>query len=444
MTPVRKIFTSLPVMILVLFSAVPAVPTLIEAVPEKILTVEKCISLALENSDFLKSYRSGLQSSSARISAAEAELDPQLNLTGSWTGYSEEQRLAPANYDGQRGSYDDQTVRGSLELRLPLTTGGRVENRVSQAEYVHESETERVARLEQEVSYEVSVLYYSIYAVENRLRSLRGAEKSLKSHYTRIDNLVTAAKAAPIDLKRMEVELSSIVQQKIKAEGDLRQLYLALSRLMKVDYHKSPYRIESTLEAATGLSSLDKLIERARKSRPDLAASVASLKAAESGLKAAQSLDNPTVSITGSFSASANTEGGDDTSGYVGLRVDFPLWDGGLAAARTEEAEGERQKVHYAREDLLSRIDLQVESALTDLTATIRRIEVTSRAIESAAESLRIEKLKHEMNKGTVTEVLQAQAALLNAESEHAVALAENRIAESELRLATGEMENDS
>jgi len=171
MTPVRKILATLLVMTLALFSSVLAVPPA-EGAPEKVMTEEKCISFALDNSDFLKSYRSGLRSSSARISAVEAELDPQLNLTGSWTAYSEEQRLAPANYDGQRGSYDDQVARGNLELRLPLTTGGRVENRISQAEYAHQSETERVARLEQEISYEVSELYYSIYAMENRLRSL--------------------------------------------------------------------------------------------------------------------------------------------------------------------------------------------------------------------------------------------------------------------------------
>jgi outer membrane protein TolC len=67
------------------------------------------------------------------------------------------------------------------------------------------------------------------------------------------------------------------------------------------------------------------------------------------------------------------------------------------------------------------------------------RIEATRQAIEQARESLRIERLKYDLGSGSMTDVLDAQSALLQSETNSARALADYHIATAKLKLATGE-----
>jgi outer membrane protein TolC len=294
------------------------------------------------------------------------------------------------------------------------------------------------SRSEQELEYQVSRMYFSILARNKIISSLRASRKTLESHYARIKNRVSAGKAPSIDLTRMSVELGSIEQEILKAEGELKLMYLELAYMTGIPYDEKPFTLEDRMEIKEPEREMEMLVSQALEKRPDLMAADYFLQAGEHGIKAAESLSKPQVSLKSSVTYLRNSDGEDDTSGYIGLNVEFPLWDGGLARARMKEAQGERDTAFYKKKDLISRIRLEVESACTELATTFKRVQVTEEALENAREGLRIEMLKHEMNKGTVTDVLQAQSALLAAESDLTLALAENNIAEARLRLTIG------
>lgn len=67
------------------------------------------------------------------------------------------------------------------------------------------------------------------------------------------------------------------------------------------------------------------------------------------------------------------------------------------------------------------------------------RIEAIRTAIAQAQESLRIERMKYDLGSGSMTDVLDAQTALLQSETNLARAVADYRIAHASLKLATGE-----
>ncbi len=68
-----------------------------------------------------------------------------------------------------------------------------------------------------------------------------------------------------------------------------------------------------------------------------------------------------------------------------------------------------------------------------------QRVRFTQKAIEQAKESFRIESEKYDLGKGSITDVLDAQAAMLDAQTNHYRALSEYNIALAQLGLATGE-----
>ena len=378
---------------------------------ENVLSLEECVHMAFERNDLLNSARGRVKSAAARKDLAESGYNPKISVNGTYGVYTEEHRLAQATYDGETGSYDDQLLRSDLLISIPLYTGGRVRNEVDAARNLHKREEKLYSRSEEELEFEVSRIYFNTIAQEKIHSFLLASRKTMESHYSRMENRVKAGRAASVDLTRIGVELASIEQQLLK----------------------------DTLEVKKPGSDLEKLIVTALEQRPDLEAACHSVKAGEHGIKAAEALNDPQVSLQSSLIYLQNSHGEDDTSGFVGVNIEFPLWDGGISTSRIKEAEGERDTAFFQKKDLISRIRLEVESAHTDLVTTYKRVEVTEKAMENAREGLRIEMLKHEMNKGTVTDVLQAQSSLLAAEADYTVALVEHNIAGSRLRLAMGD-----
>ncbi len=64
---------------------------------------------------------------------------------------------------------------------------------------------------------------------------------------------------------------------------------------------------------------------------------------------------------------------------------------------------------------------------------------MAEKAIESAREAVRVERLKFDAGSGTTTEVIDAQTALLRADSDYYQALYDREIALASLRKAMGE-----
>ena len=83
-------------------------------------------------------------------------------------------------------------------------------------------------------------------------------------------------------------------------------------------------------------------------------------------------------------------------------------------------------------------IRLDVETAILNVTSAWQRVVSAEKSIALAEESLRIEREKYEYGKGTITDVLDAQSALLEAQTGYYRTLAEYKTAVAQLTLAMG------
>jgi outer membrane protein TolC len=118
--------------------------------------------------------------------------------------------------------------------------------------------------------------------------------------------------------------------------------------------------------------------------------------------------------------------------------VELPIFEGGRIQARIRE---ERAKLAAAQErfrKLELQVRLEVETAQLNMTSAFERVQTTEKTIEQARESLRIEREKYELGKGAIMDVLDAQSALLDAETNYYRALADFNVARAQLQLATG------
>jgi outer membrane protein TolC len=124
--------------------------------------------------------------------------------------------------------------------------------------------------------------------------------------------------------------------------------------------------------------------------------------------------------------------------GRVGIALDLPIFEGGRIEARVRQ---ERARLS-AEQERLRRLELQVrldvETAILNIGSSAQRVEATGKAIDQAEESLRIEREKYNLGRGSITDVLDAQSALLDSQTNYYRALADYSTASAQLKLAMG------
>jgi outer membrane protein TolC len=193
------------------------------------------------------------------------------------------------------------------------------------------------------------------------------------------------------------------------------------------------------------LPDLETALARAWKERGDYLAARFALEAQAGNVDVATSGHWPTVAVQGSYggrwAAGPTTGAGDEREdvGRIALVLEVPIFEGG----RVEAAIREQRADLAAAQERLRLLDLQVrlevETALLSVASSGERAAAIRTSIALARESLRIEQQKYSLGKGAIVDVLDAQSALLEAETTYYRVLADVHTALAQLTLAMGE-----
>jgi outer membrane protein TolC len=128
-----------------------------------------------------------------------------------------------------------------------------------------------------------------------------------------------------------------------------------------------------------------------------------------------------------------------DDVGRVGVVMDIPIFEGGRIEARVRQEKARLAAAQERLRRLELQVQLDVETAVLNIGSAAQRVEATEKAIEQAKESLRIEREKYDLGKGAIVDVLDAQSALLDSQTNYYRALADYNVALAQLKLAMGE-----
>ena len=251
----------------------------------------------------------------------------------------------------------------------------------------------------------------------------------------RIDALLRQQKAAEVDRLRVTVRLARVEQSAIEARNRLEIIQASLSVLMGRE-PSAAWKLAENL--GTPPAASDDMILR-RELRADEAAAQARSDSAAQQVRAARSGYWPTVEGVATYGPRADFHSGEDYEmGFAGVALTWNIWDFGRTKFRVSEARANQR----AREEAATETTLQRRLELANSEAGVRaaaaRIEASRLAVEQAQESLRIEQRKYELGQGTITDVLDAQAAAVESESLRARALADHSISLAARDFAAG------
>jgi len=410
------------------------------------LTLEKCIKIALENNPSIGYKRWEIKAINAQRNEAISQRWPSFNGVGSYYHYSDTLRLAPPRRLDYPLIFADNVLAWNLVVSIPVFTGGRITNEIEAAELLQKSAEHHLVYTRQELIFNVSSVFLTILKQREIIKFLDFSRMTLEEHIKRVKELIAAKKAAKVDMLRVEVRLANI-KQKIEQEKNflaIQNRFLAnLMGVKAIDFAISP-QIE--LQFVEIKINLEESLNKAYANRADYHAAQADVQAQAKQVKVTQAAYWPSVSIYGSYGAKkavgsyikpTGVNGLEDIA-QLGCLFEIPFFEGGKIKARVSQEQAKLALHKEKLRELDLKIHLDVESAVFNLLSTRKRILVIEKAIEQANESLRIEMEKYNLGKGSITNILDAQSALLDVQTSHYIALADYNISIAQLQLAQG------
>jgi outer membrane protein len=404
------------------------------------LTISLAIETALANNPEIAAVTWEAAAAQARHDAARSAQWPDVRAETGWQHYLDDQRLIPARYNGEPGIFDPDIVRGDLLIRMPLFTGGRIFSNIRAADLLRMAEEKRLARSKETLVFNVCSTFYAILSQQEVIRSLAFSVGTMEAHHKQVSQLLAAQKAARVDLLRTEVRLADLRQSLLQAQNILAVQKRLLVNMMGVDDPADTLTLKKEPMTPTSLT-MDpaQLVTLALTRRSDYLAARNRLEAQARRVDAVRAEYWPAVSLTAGFGVRMAGSGEDEDVGAAGIGVSVPLFDGDRIGSRIRQEQAALAAGQERLRKLALDIKKDVETAVLDILSSSRRITAVQQAVEQAGESLRIERMKYELNSGSLTDVLDAQSALLQSETTFARAVADAHTAAAKLRLATGD-----
>lgn len=405
------------------------------------LTVESAVAQALSRSHRLTQAQAGREQAVGKTDEARAALRPTASASANLLRLSREQHFSVGPLTLQ-GAYREQ-AQYSAALTLSLDVSGLLRTARSAAELQELVATLEQTRVRQEVVRNTTLSYVALSRAE-ALRSVVAATRD--TALQRLHDATVSQKAgiAPrLDVLRAETGLADAEQKLLQAENGVRLARAALATQLVLPLD-TPLTL-APLPAANADTPVEASLQaEAVQQRPELSQVQVGIKAAALGVVLAQQSRVPRVgvSVGGQYNPNAGTLSVRELA-QVAVGITLPLGDGGVAAARKEQANANLARLAAQEQELREQIALDVRQAILQLSDAQARLLVALKARETAREVARLARVKYNagVSEGTVSPLLDltdAQAALTQAESNVVQAQCDALTAGAQLDFATG------
>jgi outer membrane protein TolC len=240
-----------------------------------------------------------------------------------------------------------------------------------------------------------------------------------------------------------EVNGSARKEELIAAQGDLELAWSALREAMGAPDLKAT-ELKPIEPHTFPQGALDEEIATAAKTRPDLIALGQAQSAQASAVGAAKSDFGPRVSAYGNWEEDRTSFGGPGGNNWVaGVQISVDILPIGKRAQLARESAA-KQKVDAQVAATEQHLRLEVSQAHIHRQTAALQLETARAAIDQSAESLRILKNRYDAGLATITDLLRAEDAERQSQSNYWHAVYGNVMAYSELLYATGTLTPDA
>jgi outer membrane protein TolC len=308
------------------------------------------------------------------------------------------------------------------------------------------SENEKAAGFSVRDARELVVLvvgdqYLLTVASAARLETARAQFNTAQTIFQQTQDMKKAGVAAGIDVLRAQVQMQTLQQRALAAQNQYEQQKMSLARTIGMAVSQPFELTDKVPYAPLSALNLDEALARAYQVRPEYLAAQSRVRSAELLVKAARGEGLPTVEVNGQTGFMGPAPGSSEATYVVSAGVRIPIFQGGKVKADLDQAESVLKQNRLQLENLRSRVEYEVRSALLDVKTSDDQVAVARQQIDLAAEQLKEAQDRYRAGVSGSLEVVQAQEAVTGANENHIQALYQNNVAKLALVRALGEAE---
>jgi outer membrane protein TolC len=284
----------------------------------------------------------------------------------------------------------------------------------------------------------VGTAYLQVIASAARVETAKAEWVSARQLDQQIADRVRSEVSPEIDSLRAQVERQSAEQRLRNGNNQLEKDRLTLARITGLSIDQD-FAVTDPLayHGLTGLSN-EAVTAQALQSRSDLASAEASVRAAESALRAQKAERLPVIAVNADYGGGGTNVGNFSQVYTVAGTVSLPLYTGGRIRADIEQAKADLVRKQAEYEDLKGRIAYDVRVAWLDLSASESSVKVASNNKALAGRALSESEDRYQNGVTNYLEVVEAEEAVAAASDNYIESLYSFNAAMLSLARATG------
>ncbi len=424
-------------------------------VAQEALSLRQAIQLALKQNPAGDAAKAASDEAKTGIALARAQYLPQISFAEDITRGNDpvyafgtrlrQQRFTQADFALDALNTPDPI--GNFASRVSgewlLFDSLKTQKTVHSAEAMHKSAAASAKATDQKIVFEVVAAYQGVLYAERQVDIATHELETSETLLASVDDHVKAGLAVESDRMSAQVNVAARRQGLTEAQGGLDLAWAQLSLAMGAPGLKA-----STLQPMEPKNfpktELEQELQTAFKSRQDLDALGKAQGAQAAAESAARLSFGPRVSAYGDWEDDRQSWGGAGGNNWVaGVRIDIDVLPFGKRA-QLAKVKAARSRVNAQLAGYQQQVRLQVTQAHIQRKTAELSLQTARAAIDQADESLRILKNRYGAGLATITDLLRAEDAGREAQTNYWHAVYGNSMAYAQLLFATGTLTPDA
>lgn len=436
-------------------------PNTTQAAEGMSLTLDDAIELALKNNRLIEQSTADREAAKWNLSAVRRNAGPMFSWSSSL--YHVGGRFYRRNYRNTRDDvearnaeyraaygyepynmnlYPNYNYEGthSITLRMPVYTGGRLENQRESARYTLNAADLTLENSRQQVKYQAAAAYYRVLQQESLVGVQEQAVRLLQEHLRMVSTQYEVGTVAKSDVLATNVQLANSQQSLTTAQGNYQTAVAQLNNVLGLPVDTEIAASDKINFVKYSLSEAD-CLDYALSHRPDGIAAVYAAKRAGADVSAAKSGFRPNVSaIVQGITTGESYFKADHRSERlsVGVEMTWNIFDNGITSAQVQQYKAVERRAESVARQQIETIQLEVHSAYIALKTAEKNIETTAAAVDKAEEEFAIAQVRYVEGVDTNLNVMNAQEKVVETRNNYYAALYNHNTSRAQLEKAMG------
>lgn len=403
---------------------------------ERLLSIDSCKILAVQNNRKIKDAEFDVKSSSEIKKNAHTNYFPKISATAlslKSADYLIKGSIPSMNlpvYDGNIGNLASATQfaytpaipikaldyisMASITVAQPIFAGGRIVNGNKLAKIGQKVSQEKKLLTTTEVLVKTEELYWTIIALQGKLKTLSSFDKLLNQLLSDVTVSLKAGLIQRSDLLKVQLKMNELEINRLKLKNGIDLSKRALCQQIGIAYDSTLVLVQPLTPTKLQQESSDASITIAKNRHEyQLLSKAVDAEKLQKKMVLGELLPQVSIGALGYTNDVMNTKSSNALA-FVSVSVPISDWWGG--SHKLKETQFKIEQANNKLVETTELLSLQIEQAKNACTEEYFQISIAQKSVEQARENMRVTNDNYKAGVSNMSDLLEAQSAFQGAE----------------------------